>query len=362
MSALLTRTSAALGSSASRRRTIAEPYLSREPEARYDRHLGYAAALAVGVPTLGGETAGPARFWSVVAVGAWLAAIPSPAPAAPARARRLLWSSALTTTATAVGLATGDRLWLLVAASLAFSVIISLPGVSAIPLIALVIAAEPSTLAPLVHLTAIALGSLWASVLLMIPWLGGRYQESRPVPAAGSWSLRARRYWAALLAASASGSPAVRYAVRISLCFTVTLVVLDLTDAPRPTWALIGILTTLRPSWSDTRSRVVKRLVGMAAGCLLSATLIAVTQDHGVALAAAIVVCATIGRPMRDFNYGYWPIFATPVLLLLIETGSPLDLGDVAVRLLDNALGAAVAVLATIFILPDRRLERDLHA
>ena len=349
------RTAAVLGARTNRRRTIVELYLSREPEARYDRHLGFAAGLAVGVPALAAETTGPVRFWALVAVGAWLAVIPAPPAPARERIRQLLRSAALTIAATAVGLATGDRLWALVAASLVFAVIISLPGITAIPLIALVIAAEPSSLAAPVHLGAIVLGSVWASALVMTPWLGGRYGDPVRGATPDPLLLRVRRSWAALLAAAASGSPAVRYAVRVSCCFTVTLVLLDLTDAPRPTWALIGILTTLRPSWSHTRSRVVKRLVGMTAGCLLSAVLIVATHEHGVALAAAIVVCATIGRPMRSFNYGYWPIFATPVLLLLTETGAALGPGDVAVRLLDNTLGAAVALLATAVIWPDRR-------
>jgi Fusaric acid resistance protein-like len=339
----------------SRRRTIVELYLSREPDARYDRHLGFAAGLAVGVPALAAETTGPAHFWILVAIGAWLAVIPAPPAPARERIHQLPRSAALTIAATAVGLATGDRLWALVGASLVFAVIISLPGITAIPLIALVIAAQPSSVAAPVHLGAIALGSVWSSALVMTPWLGGRYGEPVRGPTLDPLLLRIRRFWAALLEAAVSGSPAVRYAVRVSCCFTVTLVLLHLTDAPRPTWALIGILTTLRPSWSHTRSRVVKRLIGMTAGCLLSAVLIVATHEHGVALAAAIVVCATIGRPMRGFNYGYWPIFATPVLLLLIETGVALDLGDIAVRLLDNALGAAVALVATAFIWPDPR-------
>jgi len=80
----------------SRRRTIVELYLSREPEARYDRHLGYAAGLAVGVPALAAQTIGPAHFWILVAIGAWLAVIPAPPAPARERIRQALRSVALT--------------------------------------------------------------------------------------------------------------------------------------------------------------------------------------------------------------------------------------------------------------------------
>jgi uncharacterized membrane protein YccC len=243
-----------------------------------------------------------------------------------------------------------------IAACIAFSLIIPLPGVAASPLICMVMATPPASIPAGGHIAAFAAGCLWATAILLTPFVGGK---CRPVPTSRRRPRaieRLRRAARDLRAATADRTPAFRYAIRVCACFTAAYIVTRLLGLPHATWALVGLLTTLRPDWDDTRSRITKRLVGMAGGCVLTAALLSLTRHHSpLWVVLAIAACGGIARPMRQFNYGYWPIFGTPVLLLLVDFSTPLNGTDVAFRMIDNALGALLAFTAAVFFWPARQ-------
>ncbi|WP_327169487.1 FUSC family protein [Streptomyces subrutilus] len=338
-------------------RGLAALYLLRERDGRYDRHLALGMAAMVGVPVLAGAVAGRTDQAVVVSLGAWLASLAEPRATPAGRLRQLLFRSALLTGTTWVGLLVGDRLWAVLLASAVLCLLAPLAAFGVTPLIALVMATGPQPVAGTrEHLLLFGAGTLWAAAILLVPFLGGPY--GTPPPERPEPPPRAPGPCAELRRAVAVGDPRVRYAVRICVCFTATYAALTLLDVPHAGWALIGIATTLRPSWGATRTRIAKRLVGLVLGCALAVALLALTSGRPLAEAVALTVCAGIARPMRGWNYGFWPVFGTPVLLLLTDFTAHVVWSDVLQRLANNALGAGLAAVTVLYLWPARAERR----
>nr|WP_279672525.1 FUSC family protein [Flexivirga meconopsidis] len=183
----------------------------------------------------------------------------------------------------------------------------------------------------------------------MVPFVGGRYAAERPPRGPR------RPIVATVHGHVRSGSPEFRYAAQAAICCAVAYVVLKLLDWPHESWAIVGILTTLRPTWEATHARVVKRSVGMVGGAVLTAVMLAVVAQTSVWVGiVTIAVFGGLARPLRQFNYGYWPIFGTPVLLLLVSVTDHFHTIDAVYRLGNNLLGAAVTLAAVNLLWPHR--------
>jgi hypothetical protein len=351
-------------------RELVAVYLRRDPAARYDWALAVGTALIMSVPFIAGAAVGHFADGLLVALAAWLTAVAVPRPGRAERLGQYALRSVLLTGATAIGMATGGQLWAVLAASSFFALAAPIRSVAATPLICLIVAlptgstSGSSAANPAIHLAMFFLGCTWTSLVMLVPAFGGRYQappetghvpaDGQPGPSAEPWYRRLRHIPSGFRAIRVT--PTVRYAVRLCVCFDIAYAGLTLLHVPRVSWALVGILTMLRANWSDTYSRIVKRLGGIAFGCVITVVLFLVTSRAPVGVTVlAIVLLGAIARPMRGYNYGYWPVFATPVLLLLTQLSAPLDLADIALRLANNMLGALFVVAGTLLIWPSRR-------
>ncbi|WP_405834454.1 FUSC family protein [Streptomyces sp. NBC_00105] len=329
-----------------------EVYLAREASARFDLHLALGAAVMVGVPALTGVVTGETRAAGLFTLAAFLTSLATPETDPRGRIRQFGLRTAMLTAAQALGMLTSGHLWASAAVAGLLSLLAPLPGVAVTPVIVMVLGTAPQPgLGSAEQLLLFAAGSLWAGLILLVPFVGGRYGPA-PVRAPGPGT------WRGFRAAVAAGDPEVRYAVRLFVCVTTASLVLGLLAVPHASWALIGILTTLRPSWGQTHSRIVKRLVGTFAGCVLTALLLLFTPGSALAEAVVVTVLAAVARPVRGFNYGLWPVFATPLLLLLTDFDQHLGWVDVAERLGNNLLGALLAAAAALLLWPAREEGR----
>ena len=122
---------------------------------------------------------------------------------------------------------------------------------------------------------------------------------------------------------------------------------------------IIGIVTTLRPSWGQTAGRIVKRVGGTILGCLFASVLLVFAANLSpYALMAVVAVLSGLGQPLRQINYGFWPVFSAPVTLLLTDTSASIGWTDALSRSSYNAAGALVAALATLLIWPSHEEDR----
>lgn len=278
---------------------------------------------------------------SLAAMGAWFIGL----AVVPRRARgrfgvlapRLL----ILTTTTALGALLAPSWIASVVGVAVLCLAIPLPRMGITPLITFLMALQP---APGIDVTAHALafgvGGALALVLLTLTW-------NSPAPDT-------------LTPASPHAAPTasdrtvdLRHAVRVCATVLPAYLLAHLCGLPHANWLLVGILTTLRSTWPATRDRVVKRSLGMVGGALISAGVIALAPH--LAPGALIALAAVLGaaaRPLRQLNYGLWPVLGTPVLLLLVTMSAPLDPADAALRLGANVLGAALALVAGRLLWP----------
>ncbi|MFD5146273.1 FUSC family protein [Streptomyces sp. NPDC058401] len=342
-------------------RGLTETFLARDAAARFDWRLALGSAAGVGIPLIVGLATGQTRPAVVVAVAALLTLLETPRKTPRDRAGQLLRRVALLASATVLGILVAGHLAATLLAAAVLGLAVPLPGFGIIPLIMMITASHPQPgISGTEYLLLFLTGGLWAAALLMVPFTSGRYEAQPPRPRVVRPPLpeRARRSWTTLLRAAAEGDPKFRYAIRVCTCFTLACTAVTLLDVPHSNWVLTGILTTLRPTWGETRSRIVKRLGGMVIGCVLTGVLLVLTPQAPVAEALAVMVCAAIARPVRGINYGFWPVFATPMLLLLADFDSRLGWVDVAERLANNICGALLAAATMLFLWPSHEQAR----
>lgn len=332
-------------------RTIVRTYLAREPGVAYDWHIGVAAAIAVGVPACLGVALGQQGDGILTAMAAWLVMRSTPRGDARTRVVSLTRRSILMAVGLALGMLTGGWAALPVVALAAFSAPLRVVG--PFPALCVVIGAQWPTHGAWLQTGLFLTGGLFATVLLLIPYFGGRHDPPRPRAGTSRipGHLRVRAALADLGAAAREGTPRFRHAVRLGVCVTTAYILITATGLPGGQLMIIGIVTTLRPSWGQTTNRIVKRVGGTILGSLLAAVLLAFTAGvSAYVLMAAVAVLSGLGQPLRRINYGFWPVFSAPVALLLTDSGGTIGWPQAFERSTYNAAGALLAALATLFI------------
>ncbi|MER6573636.1 FUSC family protein [Streptomyces sp. NPDC001093] len=335
-------------------------YLRREAGAHYHWRFGILVSAVVAVPLITGELAGSRTAGATAALAAWFIALAIPPRTALQRllflGRRLL----ILTATSSLGLLTGHHELWTAAAIIILALMIPVPGMTITPLITFLMATNaPQGLTATGYLAAFFLGGAAALAVLLLP------AAASPV-APPFTGLRVKAPGRQLADHIRRRSPQARYAAQAAVCICVGYLVLTALHWPFATWVLVGVLTTLRPSWEATEARLVKRSIGMVGGSALTAVLLLISAHTGYwTTVAFIAVLGGLARPLRQYNYGYWPLLGTPVLLLLTSLEKPLAVTDSAWRLGNNLLGATITLLAITFLWPhptQRRPPRSHQA
>ena len=334
-------------------RTVTGLYLARE--GHYAWRLGAGMVLALGVPLAIGIASGHTLSGVAAGIGAYLLNLLVPQGDLRTRVRQVGLQWAACAAATALGALVSGNLPLTVLAILVI-VPITTPGMA--PVIPLVFAVQGlpgiglDTYAPM-----FIVGGLWTSLLLLIPFIAGRPDTARPEPAQPhspedrAWI----RHRASLRTSITDRTPQFRYKARLALCFTLTFIAVDLLHTPHGTWVLAGVFGCLRPTWGQTTSRTAKRVIGIILGSSFAAALLILAPSPSVPVLATVTVAfAGIARILRGYNYGLWPIFASPAVLLLFSLDTHSTWIDALERTSNNIVGAALAALATLFLWPHR--------
>ena len=335
-------------------RTVTGLYLARE--GHWAWRFGVGMVLALGVPLTIGIASGRPAFGVAAGIGAYLLNLLVPQGDLRARTRQVGLQWLACSAATWLGALVSGSLPLTVLAIVRI-VPVATPGMA--PVIPLVCAVQGlagvdgGTYAQL-----FAVGGLWTSLLLFIPLIAGRPDPAPPTPHEPRRDPEDRgwaRHRARLRTSAAGRTPEFRHKARLAVCFTLAFIVVDQFHTPHGTWVLAGIFGCLRPTWGQTTSRMAKRVIGNVLGSgFAAALLILAPAPSAPALAAVTVACAGIARILRGYNYGLWPIFAAPAMLLLFSLDAQSTWIDAAERVSNNMAGAALAALATLFLWPHR--------
>ncbi|MFF4283633.1 FUSC family protein [Streptomyces kronopolitis] len=303
--------------------------------------------MIVALPLIVGEVTDSRTAGVTGALAAWFIALAIPPRTAFHRllllGRRLL----ILTATSALGVLTGHHTLWAAAIIIVLALMIPVPGMTITPLITFIMATNaPHGLPPTGYIGAFCVGGITALLALLLPVAASPIAPAFTGPGIDD-------PWRRLVTHIRGRSPEVRYAGQAAVCICAGYLILTAVHWPHNGWVLVGVLTTLRPSWGATEARVVKRSIGMIGGAAMTVLVLLAGAHAGYwTTVVCIAVLGGLARPLRQYNYGYWPVLGTPVLLLLTSLESPLTVIDAAWRLGNNLLGAAITLFAVTFLWP----------
>lgn len=169
-------------------------------------------------------------------------------------------------------------------------------------------------------------------------------RTDHPLPATAPLSHR-------LKAALNPSGNAFAYALRFTIVAAAGLVLAALTRIPHASWVSVTSWRVLRPSYSATMTRAHQRVLGNVLGGVLAAVLLWVAPADYI-LVIIIGTFAFLCFALRPVNYGFYAIFATVVMLMLIGLTEPDDIVAAVIRIGATVVGALLAVLGARFVLP----------
>ncbi|MEO1058061.1 MAG: FUSC family protein, partial [Actinomycetota bacterium] len=162
------------------------------------------------------------------------------------------------------------------------------------------------------------------------------------------------RSWRAVIGGLTWGSPAVRHAVRLAVVVAVTFDVAVELEVPNAPWIALTVVLVLRADLGSTADRVLQRVIGTAIGAVIGGVLAAAIGDRPmplILLAGVFLVAMVATMPV---NYLLWSVTITPFVLLLLAATGAEDWGDVGWRVVNTAIGGAVAYVAASLLWPVR--------
>lgn len=141
---------------------------------------------------------------------------------------------------------------------------IPVPGITITPLICLIVGLHtPDGMSAAGHIAAFDMGTAWAFPVLQHP--------AAAAPSRNEACPFRRPVRQVILGHLLNPGAQRNYVTQVAIVIPVLNITLALCHWPYAGWVLIGVLTILRLSWSATRSRVVKRSIGMVGGSIVAA-------------------------------------------------------------------------------------------
>ena len=149
-----------------------------------------------------------------------------------------------------------------------------------------------------------------------------------------------------------------RHSLRVSIAVIVGYLVSRFLPFGHGYWILLTVIVILKPAYSLTRQRNYERLFGTLAGALVGFLLLWFIKDRTVLFVLMIAFMVGTYVFLRT-NYLVCVTLMTPYVLLLFHLLYPYDFRTIlSDRVIDTAIGSAIAFLANIFLVPSWEHER----
>ena len=147
--------------------------------------------------------------------------------------------------------------------------------------------------------------------------------------------------------------PEMRYALARGILLGLGMGLYQAYGGSNVFWVMIAVWVVLQPAPVATWNKAIKRGLGTLAGCLaVGAVSVFVSGDALTAIAFGLFI---IGLAYYPVNYG---IFITTISFLVVTIyGGATEQGIIhwgLLRILDNAIGIAIAFLAAYWVVPGR--------
>jgi uncharacterized membrane protein (TIGR01666 family) len=149
-----------------------------------------------------------------------------------------------------------------------------------------------------------------------------------------------------------------RHSLRVSISTIIGYIISGFLPFGHGYWILLTIVVILKPAYSLTKRRNFERLMGTIGGALVGVLLLFFVKDRQALFVLMILFMIGTYVFIRT-NYLVAVILMTPYVLLLFHLLYPADFRTVlSDRVIDTAIGSAIAFLANILIIPSWEHER----
>jgi Fusaric acid resistance protein-like len=142
-----------------------------------------------------------------------------------------------------------------------------------------------------------------------------------------------------------------RHALRLAVASTIAIAVYKFFRLEHGYWLIITVLVIVKPIFADTRKRALERILGSVAGGIL-ALIIAMLIQNIVVLDILLTLFSALAFSHVRTNYGFYALFLTPFVVLMIDTVIPGDWKIALIRILDTILGGAIALTVSYLLRP----------
>ncbi len=151
---------------------------------------------------------------------------------------------------------------------------------------------------------------------------------------------------AVLRAELTPSSSALRHAARLAVALMVAVVVYRSLSLGRGYWVPLTVLFVLKPDYGTTFSRGIGRAAGTMLGVALAWALVSTLSPSDGTTVALLAFLTLAAYALYPANYALFSVLLTVVIALLAEFGGGSPIGALEDRLLDTALGGAIALAA----------------
>jgi uncharacterized membrane protein YccC len=142
-----------------------------------------------------------------------------------------------------------------------------------------------------------------------------------------------------------------RHAMRLAVAATIAIGIYKFFRVEHGSWVIITVLVIVKPVFADTRKRAVERILGSVAGGII-AVIIAASVQNIIALDVLLIVFSALAFSHVRTNYGFFALFITPFVVLMIDTVVPGDWQIALVRILATLIGGAIALTVSYLLRP----------
>lgn len=143
-----------------------------------------------------------------------------------------------------------------------------------------------------------------------------------------------------------------RHALRISIATLAGFIISLFFPFGHSYWILLTIIVILKPAYSLTKKRNYERVIGTIAGAVIGIVILHFVKNNDALF--VIMLCLMLATySLWRTNYMFSVVFMTPYILLLFHLITDASFKTIlSDRIIDTAIGSAIAFLANISLLP----------
>ena len=140
-----------------------------------------------------------------------------------------------------------------------------------------------------------------------------------------------------------------RHSVRVAFATTLGFVVSEFFPFGHGYWIMLTIIVILKPAYSITKRRNRDRLLGTIVGAGIGVIILLLVKEKQLMIGIMIVLMVLAYSFMRT-RYLLFVTLMTPYILILLYILNPLHFRELILdRIIDTAIGSAIALLANLF-------------